>query len=460
VADSTNVRVDVAIVGAGPKAAALAAKGHVFNELGYGPLRIAIIEQREIAASWVGRHGFTSGIEELGTRPEKDVGFPYQSTSCFGAAGRQIDNMMVRFSWQNYLIDIGEFRRWVDIGVPYPTHREFAAYLVWVLSSTLNGVTVRRAKVVSIQLHPEGWLLSCVTANGEKENVLAERGIVLTGPSVARSLPFAKEVAHRIANPAMKVAELRALPLSSGGRVCIVGRGESAAALALFLIREFGEDLRLTFVAPSLPYSRAESFLENSVYSDPQIVAWHRLTEPMRQEFIRRTDRGVMSPGALAKLSRHRRLSFIVGRVRYIQVGACGLARVVIDQSDEVIRQDFDIVANCTGGCPIAGLLSLLGDDSQALLEKHIGIALNDELSVIRGLDATLALRGFTPHIHLPALAGLVYGPGFANLSCLGRLSDLIFSGYVSLPFADGMRTESPVTVDEPPYSEEAHTQV
>jgi hypothetical protein len=71
----------------------------------------------------------------------------------------------------------------------------------------------------------------------------------------------------------------------------------------------------------------------------------------------------------------------------------------VIDQSDEIIRQDFDIVANCTGGCPIAGLLNLLSDDSQSLLEKHIGIALNDELSVIRGPDATLALRGFTPHI-------------------------------------------------------------
>jgi hypothetical protein len=51
---------------------------------------------------------------------------------------------------------------------------------------------------------------------------------------------------------------------------------------------------------------------------------------------------------------------------------------------------------------------------------------LNDELSVIRGLDATLALRDLTPHIHLPALAGLVHGPGVANLSCLGRLSDLI----------------------------------
>jgi hypothetical protein len=104
--------------------------------------------------------------------------------------------------------------------------------------------------------------------------------------------------------------------------------------------------------------------------------------------------------------------------------------------------------------------LSLLGDESQALLEKHIGIALNDELfSYSRpGRDVSVA-RFYTSH-YLPALAGLVHGPGFANLSCLGRLSDLIFSGYVSLPFADGMQTESPVTVHEPRYSEKAHTQI
>jgi|HubBroStandDraft_2_1064218.scaffolds.fasta_scaffold550888_1 hypothetical protein len=41
-------------------------------------------------------------------------------------------------------------------------------------------------------------------------------------------------------------------------------------------------------------------------------------------------------------------------------------------------------------------------------------------------LDATLGLRGLMPHIHLPALAGLVHGPDFANLSCLGQLSDLV----------------------------------
>jgi hypothetical protein len=67
---------------------------------------------------------------------------------------------------------------------------------------------------------------------------------------------------------------------------------------------------------------------------------------------------------------------------------------------------------------PYCGLLSLLSDDSQALLEKHIGIALNDELSVIRGLDGTSVARSYASH-YLPALAGLVRGSGFANLSAL-----------------------------------------
>jgi len=71
------------------------------------------------------------------------------------------------------------------------------------------------------------------------------------------------------------------------------------------------------------------------------------------------------------------------------------------------------------------GLLSLLSDDSQALLEKHIGIALNDELFGYSrpGRDVSVA-RFYASH-YLPALAGLVHGSGFANFSCLGRLSDL-----------------------------------
>lgn len=425
-----STAADLVVIGAGPKAVAIAAKTHVLNELGYGPLRVTLIERREVAASWTGRHGFTTGYELLGTRPEKDVGFPYQSGGRLGNGDQQIDAAMLRFSWQSHLVQTGEYRRWVDIGAPPPAHRELARYLSWVLERATNGVQLRLAAVMRFELADGKWRLECETAAGPREILLAEQGLVLTGPGVPTTLPYAREVAHRIISPSV-TAELESIYMGPAARICIVGCGESAVSMALWLIRRHGEDLEITFVAPTLPYSRAESFLENSVYSDPQLVAWRHLAEDQRCEFVRRTDRGVMSPAALAQLGRHRKLSFVVGRVREIQLSRNGLAKVVVDQSDEVVRQEFDAVAICTGSSPVGELVRLLGD-SRAQLETRLGCSLADEQAVMRQLDSALALRGLVPRLHLPALSGLAHGPGFANLSCLGSLSDSILSAYVA----------------------------
>lgn len=426
----SSLCADVVVVGAGPKAAAIAAKAHVLNELGFGPIQVIVVEGHEVAASWTGRHGFTSGLEVLGTRPEKDVGFPYQSASRLGAGGRQVDAAMLRFSWQSHLVQTGEYRRWVDTGAPHPTHRELARYMSWVLARAVHGVQLRLATVTGIRLDEGGWRLQCKTAGGAPETLVAERGLILTGPGAPRSLPYAPEVAHRILTPSMTPAELQAIDLGPTSRICVVGSGESAVSVALWLTRRYGEDLELTFVAPSLPYSRAESFLENSVYSDPQLVAWGQLAESQRQEFVRRTDRGVMSPAALAQLARHRKLAFIVGRVRELELSRNGLAKVVVDQPEEVVRHEFDAVAVCAGSCPLTGLSRLLGE-AMAEVEARADCSLADEPTVMRRLDAALALRGLVPRLHLPALSGLAHGPGFANLSCLGSLSDSVLSAYV-----------------------------
>jgi mycobactin lysine-N-oxygenase len=452
--DRVTTRADVVVLGAGPKAAAIASKTHVLHELGYGPVRIAVLEQREVAASWTGRHGFTSGFELLGTRPEKDVGFPYQSARHWGPKGRDVDRAMMQFSWQSHLVETGEYRHWIDAGAPCPEHRHLARYVSWVLSRATLGVEVRMARVTAIGLHPDGWLLTCETPSGGRERMLAEQGLVLTGPGAVRTLVCSKEAAHLVVSPTATPAETRARRLAPDSRVCIVGSGESAVALALSLIREFGDDLDLTFVSPSLPYSRSETFLENSVYSDPQVVGWRRLAEADRREFIRRTDRGVMSPDAVAQLSRVRKISFVVGRVREVTLGDWSRARVVIsgvggvggaeegNGHEAVERRDFDLVANCTGCCPLTALAGLLGDAGRTV-EERLGFALTDEMSVKRRLDATFALEGLAPRIHIPALAGLAHGPGFANLSCLGSLSDHILSAYLAEPLAD----EAPAAV-------------
>ncbi|MEO7084788.1 MAG: SidA/IucD/PvdA family monooxygenase [Gemmatimonadaceae bacterium] len=455
--DAFTSRADLVVIGAGPKAAAIAAKAHVLNELGHGPVRVGILEQHEAAAAWTGRNGFTTGAERLGTRPEKDVGFPYQSGRELGVEGREIDAMMFLFSWQSYLVGLGEYRHWVDAGAPCPQHREVARYYAWVLSQATNGVNLRLGKVTGVALRPNGWVVTSENANGIRETSLAERGVVLTGPGKPRQLSCAPDVADRVITPAMTLAQLRASGVSVDSKICIAGSGESAVTLALLLIDEFGDDIDLAFVTPSLPQSRAESFLENAVYSNPQSVDWQSLPESERLEFIRRSDRGVMSPDAVAHLSHHRKLRFVVGRAGHVERSPSGRAWVGIVKPNETVHHEFDVVANCTGSSPLATLTDLLGNDIGGV-ERRVGLALNDEIAVRSALDENLALRGLAPKLHLPAIAGLLHGPGLANLSCLGTLSDRILGAYLRRPVA--MAPRGAGEVDSPAYSLEAQASV
>jgi hypothetical protein len=68
----------LAIVGAGPKGIAIAAKARAVEAAGLAAPRVVLIDRSDVAGNWSGRQGFTSGLLPLGTPPEKDVGFPLQ----------------------------------------------------------------------------------------------------------------------------------------------------------------------------------------------------------------------------------------------------------------------------------------------------------------------------------------------------------------------------------------------
>ena len=421
----------VAVVGAGPKAAALAAKAHVLNELGVARLDVRILERNEIAAHWTGRHGWTSGTERLGTRVEKDVGFPYRSTSRFGPLGKEIDARMQAFSWQSHLIDTGGYQHWIDAGLPQPTHRQFTDYLRWVLARAVTGVSVQQAEVVGLRYRADGWALVCSDGDGiSSTGDTPADGLVLTGHGVPNTLPHDPRVAARLLTPAVRRERIHRLGLGPGSRVCLVGSGESAASFALYLWDQFGESVAVSVVAPALPHSRAESLVEDRVYSDPQTAAWPQLPEALRRDFINRTDRGVISPAALRELARNPNVGYLLGRVRRVDLGPTGRAEVVVDQPDEVLRAEYDLVVNCTGSSPLAQLRELLDPRSTAEVQRRLGLDLTDGRSLAREFGADLALRGLRPRLHLPALAGLAQGPGFANLSSLGLLSDRILGAY------------------------------
>src|ERR1051325_7995095 len=131
---------DLIVVGAGAKAAGIATKVHIANSLGLAELSVKLVEGTEVAASWKGRNGMTSGEEPLAVTPIKDVGFPYQSHIEFGVAGEAIDAALAQFTWQQHMISKRRYARWVDAGSPPVRHRDYGEYLTWVLSRATEGV--------------------------------------------------------------------------------------------------------------------------------------------------------------------------------------------------------------------------------------------------------------------------------------------------------------------------------
>src|SRR6476661_3309232 len=147
---------DLLIVGAGAKATAIASKVHFINQLGLGPIGLKIVEGTEPAASWLGRNGMTSGEEPLAVTPIKDIGFPYQSHFEFGEAGEAIDAQTMAFSWQRYMVSKRDYARWIDAGSPSVRHRDYGAYLRWVLSRATEGVSHVHGRVAEVGLAADG----------------------------------------------------------------------------------------------------------------------------------------------------------------------------------------------------------------------------------------------------------------------------------------------------------------
>src|SRR5271168_5595761 len=69
----------LAVLGAGAKAVAVAAKARVLRDMGVEVPEVIAVERTGVGANWQASGGWTDGAHRLGTSPEKDVGFPYRS---------------------------------------------------------------------------------------------------------------------------------------------------------------------------------------------------------------------------------------------------------------------------------------------------------------------------------------------------------------------------------------------
>src|SRR6201996_8625205 len=121
----------LAVLGAGAKAVAVAAKAFVLREMGVDVPDVVAVERIRVSANWQATGGWTDGAPRLGTSPEKDVGFPYRS-ALVPRRNAELDERMTRYSWQSYLIATASFAEWIDRGRPAPRARRWRQYLRWV----------------------------------------------------------------------------------------------------------------------------------------------------------------------------------------------------------------------------------------------------------------------------------------------------------------------------------------
>ncbi|WP_325097992.1 SidA/IucD/PvdA family monooxygenase [Nocardia gipuzkoensis] len=402
------------VVGAGPKALAVAAKAHVLRELGLPAPRVVVVEAHAVGGNWLPSGGWTDGQHRLGTSPEKDIGFPYHSTWARGR-NRAINEAMMAYSWTSFLVDQGTYAEWIDRGRPSPQHHVWAKYLQWVARAIDLELVV--GTVRSIAAAADGWQVTAVDADGRPTEIEAD-GLMITGPGRSEKALTKHPKVLSIAE-FWDLAGKRSLPVAS--RVAVIGGGETAGSALDELIRH--GMLSISVISPMATiYTRGESYFENSLFSDP--IKWGALSVDERRDVIRRTDRGVFSVRVQESLLADNRVHHMQGRVVRVadQDGAVALTLRNEMRPDQV--HTADLVIDATGGRPL-WFLELFDANAADLLELAVGGELT-QARIEAAIGYDLAVSGLDSKLYLPNLAALAQGPGFPNLSCLGALSDRV----------------------------------
>lgn len=424
----------LAVVGAGPKAAAIAAKADALRECGFRPtIDIVVIEQkRTLAANWKGRAGFTDGTRPLGTPPEKDIGFPYRSIY-----GTPVDSVMLKYSWQEYRVFwLAEesYSDWVDEGRLHPNHKSWAAYIEWALEMAtesdqrLTDTTLERVAPANHRLE-----LTC-RRRRRKPFPKTVDGIVFTGPGnpllIERMPPNKSPWICDGKNYWTRIGDFEKLPR---GKIAIIGGGEIAASIALSLL-DRAPRLRLCLINRSgAIFSRRGNFSENRRFS---AGCWSDRDELSHWDFIKRTDRGVYSAAAQRRIELEDSVEMISGDVFELSEKG-GKVRVHLRRGapPKQVSYDYDAVVVAIGFDPWSPLMLFpetlrppMGRDYLEQLKRRV----DKHLRV--PFDSITERSGEEVNVHMPMVAALQQGPGFPNLSCLGHLSDQILSLYVPPP--------------------------
>ncbi len=432
----------LAIIGAGPKAAALVARAAQLRaELGAHRVpELLVFERAKIGAAWDGTDEFSSGFVSLCTPGEKDVCFPYDEVwDDDGERVSRASSLHARFSWSAYLVATGRFAGWVDRGRDHPDHARFADYLDWVFDAADQDIVigdVKRAwhtpaKKWCIDYEREGTRHQCVVD-----------GVILTGNGAPRSVDVAEDVPRSRVFDAASFWKHRAdfLVPKEPITVAVAGDGGSAGTIVAWLAQQFAE--RSGFIISVSPmgtlFPRGDGHAERRWFTDP--ADWPNLTLNHRRKLIERTEAGVISMRNKSMIDASGRISYEAGYLRGVALDADGQLTLALDYDGRPrapLSVDFLINAVGFDAWTRLGLIDHPSVKPLAVTRIPANATALDTLrsGIEWKIQPDLSLptsEGFPPGIHVPSLAGLAQGPGIGNLGCLGLMARKILQPYLS----------------------------
>jgi mycobactin lysine-N-oxygenase len=475
-----NRTVELAVVGAGPKGMALAAKSFVLRELSVEVPDMLVIDESGVGAHWDGSVGYTDGEQLLVSPAEQDIGFPYHST-CWGLKDGEVDRRLSEFSLQQYLIAKGKLADWLIKGRSL-NHRTFVDYMKWVAERI--GFVPDIFQVKSIDIDESGrWIL-----RGRARDVIRCNSLVITGSGPARLLPGGRR--SDLILDGKDFWTRISLFDNHEKQVAVIGGGETAGAIAAAIARRANPG---SAAAPTQAkiflihdqaayYSRGQTWGETRWFVDPSSelstgagaaagrTDWNNLKPEHRRQIISRADRGVVSVSVLQELAQSGLVSHVCGTVERVitrrsagdllleisynsrteQIGVdCAVVAVGFDAlwfldvmtesaaryviSKALVNRDgkeevFKKAVRAAGTQPTARKEVLVTRFYNQLKHKDVRFFLQRKLE--SKIDTDMSVQGISPRLHLPMLAGPMPGPGFPNLNCLGLLSDRILAQY------------------------------
>jgi mycobactin lysine-N-oxygenase len=292
----------LAIIGAGPKGAAIAAKAAALTAAGH-PKPVPYIDLYDpdpVGAAWRGSIGYTDGVQPLCTRAERDLGFPYD-TSTYGPDVAQA--MVSDFSWQSYASNptgTPRYHDWVVKGRHPPRHIDFAHYLKYAVTKAVRQGAARliKQKVSAVDFDSTAGKWQMVSTDSSGLPTYNEYdGVVITGNGRPRALAkangrvFNGRTFWQPASIPLMQQQLSAAKVDAS--VVIVGAGGTGAAIAYWFLRNGLTTVPITIVGlEATLFARHDGPFEDRLFTDE--IAWGKLVPHVQKAFLDRTTAGVV----------------------------------------------------------------------------------------------------------------------------------------------------------------------